>query len=926
MAEKINIFELDIDTDAVLKRSKDLKTTLDDVTSSLKILKDNNDTSSESYVKLAATQKSLRSEYNSSQTQLSKLISLQGKEIKSVEQGRNALSVINKEWAKQAELYGVNSQEADDLAKKKLELTERLKELEKATGDNTRNVGNYTESMKDAIGQSTLLGRAIGGVKDVQQAAIPVYKSIKSEFSGVVNGYRAGVVQAKAYSGAQKAAALGTNLLSAALKLFKIALISTGIGAIIVLIGSLVAWFSKTQAGIDFVNKALAGLGAAFDVIIDRLSKVGGALVKLFSGDFSGAFDDIKEAASGLGDELVREIALALKLEQVLQDVAKAEVNLDIRRSAANTRLKELNKSVEDLSKTTEERIKAAQEFARIEESLVAEEVSNQEKRVAAMLGFAEVTDEVREKIKQIGQEGVSLDELGLSESTLEDAKEFRDEITKLFDVQTRSFEVQTTNQNKLNTLINEEKRKREEAAKVAQAAAQKATDDAIKENKVKLQLFIEQSKGQAKSLDEQLKQTEAVRDKRLVILEQEVEAGKLTQTEAELERLKIKNDFLEQQKDLVVDFAQQEIEIYKQNHQSRIEQGQLLNDSLVALEVQRLESIAEREREFQQKRLEEGVISQQEYNAAIDAIDAESKANRDAIQAEYKQQQDEAKILDQENQRILDEENLQYDLDLQLQYLELEKQRELKLAEEKGADLSKINDKYAQIEKQINEAVQTSKLQLASDTFGNLATIAGKESVAGKAFAVAQTTIDTYQSATAAYKAMAGIPVVGPVLGGIAAAAAVASGIANVRKITSTKTPKAEQGALFDIGGNRHYAGGTKFYGEDGTQFEAEQGELIGVMNRRAAVAFKSFNDEYANTTSSKNYLAGGGFVQTASLRNVPSFTNSSTQIDYGILAKAIGMEVAQANRELPAPITDVKDIISGVNNYNSVIDGANI
>lgn len=927
MAEKIKLFELDIDVDAVLKRSQDLKVTLDAVSVQLDSLKKSGDTTSESYIRLAAMQKNLRSEYSSSQTELSKLIALQGSEIKTVEQGRNALSVINKEWAKQAELFGLNSKEADDLAKKKLELTERLKELESATGDNTRNVGNYAEGMKEAISQSGYLAKAQSIVNDVMGIAKPIFKYASDELKGISTDYRQAKINMEGFTMAQKATASATTLTSVALRVLKVALIATGIGAIVVLIGSLVAWFSKTQAGIDFVNKALAVLGAAFDVIFDRITKFGGALFKMLSGDWKGGLADMKESFKGVGDEMAREISLAIKLEKVLQDVAKAEVNLDIRRAAANTRLKELNKDIEDQTKSTKDRIKAAQEFANIEEGLVSEEVSNQEKRVAAMLGFAEVTDEVREKIKQIGQEGVSLDQLGISESTLDDAKEFRDEVTKLFEVQTRSFEIQTTNQNKLNTLINEEKRKREEAAKAAQAAAQKATDAAIKENQVKLQLFIEQSKGQAKSLDDELKQADAVKNKKLAILEQELKAGKKTQTEAELERLKIKNEFLEQQKNLIVDYAQQELDVYKETHKGRIEQGQLLNDSLVALEVQRLDAIAQKEKEFQQKRLDQGVISQQEYNAAIADIDAEAKANKDALQSEQKQQQEEAKLIDLENQRALDEERLRYDLDLQLQYLEQEKQRELAEAEKKGADLAKINAKYGKLEEQIKQTVEANKQKMAADTFGNIAELLGEHTAAGKAAGIAQATINTYQGVTEVWKAPSVLPEPFNTISKVAATAVtLTSGLAAVKKIASTKTPKAEQGALFDIGGKRHYAGGTMFYGDDGTQFEAEKGELIGVMNRRAATAFKAFNDEYSNTSSSRNYLAGGGFVQTATLMGNQNYTQNQTNIDYGLMAKAIGMEVAQANRELPAPVTDVKDVINGVKNYNSVINGANI
>lgn len=86
-------------------------------------------------------------------------------------------------------------------------------------------------------------------------------------------------------------------------------------------------------------------------------------------------------------------------------------------------------------------------------------------------------------------------------------------------------------------------------------------------------------------------------------------------------------------------------------------------------------------------------------------------------------------------------------------------------------------------------------KTKLVADALGQLSTIVGQDTVAGKAFAIAKATIDTYQSAVAAYKSLAGIPVVGPVLGGIAAAAAVATGIATVQKIVAVQVPNAPSG-----------------------------------------------------------------------------------------------------------------------------------
>jgi hypothetical protein len=83
------------------------------------------------------------------------------------------------------------------------------------------------------------------------------------------------------------------------------------------------------------------------------------------------------------------------------------------------------------------------------------------------------------------------------------------------------------------------------------------------------------------------------------------------------------------------------------------------------------------------------------------------------------------------------------------------------------------------------------------SDVFGSMTgameafySLSGNRATAAfelyKAFAIAETTINTYQAAVAAYKSAAEIPLVGPVAAPIAAAAAIAYGIAQVAKITS--------------------------------------------------------------------------------------------------------------------------------------------
>jgi len=576
-----------------------------------------------------------------------------------------------------------------------------------------------------------------------------------------------------------------------------------------------------------------------------------------------------------------------LRIELVLQRVEKAEINLDIRRSAANTRLKELKLLTDDTTRSTKDRISTAQEYMKIEQDLAAQEVSNQEKKVAAMLGYAEVTDDVRETIRKIGQEGVSIDQLGLSESTVEDMKAFRDEATTLYDLQSQSYERQLENQNKLNTLVDQQRKKEEAAAKAAVkareeqiAAAKQVTDAAISESKTRLEIFIEENKGKADTLKDEVKLAEDVKDKKLAIIEEEFAAKKLTESEYELAMLQTKNEFLEDQKNLTVEYANEELEAFKSTNKSRLNEGQLLTDALVNQEENRLNEIAQKEREFQEVRLKEGEINQQEYNAAINAIDEQNRQTKEENREDLQQQQLERETQDYQNKMAAEEGNFLAQMDLEEQRMKQRHARELELAKQQGLDLKALKERQAKEEEGIEKAKQEFKVGLASQTFGNLATILGKETKLGKAAAIAQTTIDTYQSAQAAYKALAGIPVVGPALGAIAAGAAVASGLKAVQKITSTQAPqvpsgggggsapRAAKGAT--LKGPSHAGGGMNLYDDNGRPVvNAEGDENIYVLNKRASGLINSLS--YMNQATggiplsrTTTFAAAGGIIQS--------------------------------------------------------------
>lgn len=82
--------------------------------------------------------------------------------------------------------------------------------------------------------------------------------------------------------------------------------------------------------------------------------------------------------------------------------------------------------------------------------------------------------------------------------------------------------------------------------------------------------------------------------------------------------------------------------------------------------------------------------------------------------------------------------------------------------------------------------------LQSAAAIAGQMAGMMNSKSRAmfevGKAGAIAEAVINTYTAATGAFKALAGIPIIGPALGAAAAAAAVVAGMANVSRIRATQ------------------------------------------------------------------------------------------------------------------------------------------
>jgi hypothetical protein len=312
----------------------------------------------------------------------------------------------------------------------------------------------------------------------------------------------------------------------------------------------------------------------------------------------------------------------------------------------------------------------------------------------------------------------------------------------------------------------------------------QKLIDQGAEENKANKDAFdltLDQFQRRAEFLKEELKllgeQTTAnarsrIRKSEIIqeaeFIKQKVQTLKIAAGIAE-EEIKT-NDALESQIKIfeeLTDAQQRELQKRKKQRQKEEEDIKRENERRIAEEQKTLDAILQRQVDQAEKAKEE-----------ILRLTAETEERR-------KQQE----IINQENELALLEGNLLSELEIERIKLERQYEQEIEFAEKIGADRTLIEKKFSNAREEIARAENNAKLSLAQDFFSNIAQIAGEGTAVGKAAAVAATTISTYQAATGAFASLSSIPIVGPVLGAVAAAAAIAAGIANVRKILAVKT-----------------------------------------------------------------------------------------------------------------------------------------
>jgi len=364
----------------------------------------------------------------------------------------------------------------------------------------TATVKLRTEGVKELTSE---LSKAKKGVEDLED-------SLEQTSDAVNDVIASEVVMAKGLddlSGgsitAFKAATRGAKTFVMGLKTVRGALISTGIGALVVVVGSLVAYFTSTKEGAEKLEIAMAGLKAVFSIFTDTLSSFGSVLVgiftdpiksiqnfndslkkfvldkfeailemagflgsafkKLFTGDFSGAVDeagkafrtfqdelnpihgvmeDIADGISNVVDKVTGLIVSSTSLSQRSIDLRKALRDTNEAFSDQRKEIADLNKQGDDTSLSIEKRIAATEKAAAKEQALMDQRVANSQEAI-----------------------DIQIAEMDLRKTTEEDEIRLSELRVALSDVQTESLGMQTSLLTKVNGLYLEQEATAKEIA-----------------------------------------------------------------------------------------------------------------------------------------------------------------------------------------------------------------------------------------------------------------------------------------------------------------------------------------------------------------------------------------------------------------------------------------------------------------------------
>lgn len=243
------------------------------------------------------------------------------------------------------------------------ELREQMQEINNSAMDFGQKMGNITKTMSGVAGAITAATGALSLFGIENEEAQKKITATMTSLIGITQGLSKLDDGIKAF----KRLTIAINASSKSLGGFKVALISTGLGALVVVLGSIIAYWDEFTEAIGLSAKQMERLGdiarGVFNVFTSSLKGIATALGKMIKGDFSGAFQALKD-----GFSIVKNFN-----EGVAQSEAKRE---EEKTKKAKEEADKRAKIAEDEYK---KRIEAAQKLAKYEKDMAAARTRGEE-------------------------------------------------------------------------------------------------------------------------------------------------------------------------------------------------------------------------------------------------------------------------------------------------------------------------------------------------------------------------------------------------------------------------------------------------------------------------------------------------------------------------------------------------------------------
>lgn len=196
---------------------------------------------------------------------------------------------------KGTEEYSAAMQRAANIQK---DLKDQMLEINNSAMDFGQKIGNCTKALTGISGAITAATGALSLFGIENEEAQKKITATMTSLIGITEGLSKLDDGIKAF----KRLTIAVNASSKAMNGFKIALISTGIGALVVVLGSVIAYWDEFTEAIGLSSQQLEHLGdiarGVFNVITSSLKGIAQALGKMLKGDFQGAWDSLKNGFS----------------------------------------------------------------------------------------------------------------------------------------------------------------------------------------------------------------------------------------------------------------------------------------------------------------------------------------------------------------------------------------------------------------------------------------------------------------------------------------------------------------------------------------------------------------------------------------------------------------------------------------------------